>query len=72
MAVENLKKKIKREINDDIECYTFHKLAMKILDETNYTYEIASDELLTMVVENFFNIDIFIFTKSFKSSIKIF
>ena len=58
MAVENLKKKIREEINDNIECYTFHKLAMKILDETNYTYEIASDELLTMVVENFFNIDI--------------
>ena len=58
MAVENLKRKIREEINDNIECYTFHKLAMKILDETNYTYEIASDELLTMVVENFFNIDI--------------
>lgn len=58
MAVEGLKKKIKREINDEIECYTFHKLAMKILDETNYNYEIADDELLTMVVENFFNIDI--------------
>ena len=58
MAVENLKKKIREEINDNIECYTFHKLAMKILDETNYTYEIASDELLTMIVENFFNIDI--------------
>ena len=41
MAVENLKKKIREEINDNIECYTFHKLAMKILDETNYTYEIV-------------------------------
>ena len=50
MAVESLKTKIKKEINDDIECYTFHKLAMKILTDTNYNYTITNEELLTMVV----------------------
>ena len=72
MAVESLKTKIKKEINDDIECYTFHKLAMKILTDTNYNYTITNEELLTMVVENFFNIEIFKSTYLLKVVLKYF
>ena len=72
MAVESLKTKIKKEINDDIECYTFHKLAMKILTDTYYNYTIINEELLTMVVENFFNIEIFKSTYLLKVVLKYF
>lgn len=59
MAVESLKEKIRIELNKEIKCYTFHKLAMEIISDSKESYSLADDELLTMIVENFFNVEIF-------------
>ena len=56
MAVESLKEKIRTELNKEIKCYTFHKLAMEIISDSKESYSLADDELLTMIVENFFNV----------------
>ncbi len=50
-VVNNLKKKIK----DDVDIYTFHKLAISILNKTNYDYTLASDSLLKYIIDEYFN-----------------
>ena len=72
MAVDSLKEKIRKEINKEIKCYTFHKLAMEIINNSSEKYAIASDELLTMIVENFFNIEIFNSNYLLKTVLKYF
>ncbi len=52
----SLKEKIKKEFNLDMNVYTFHKLALEILQDKKY--EIASDELLMDIVYKFLKIDI--------------
>lgn len=72
MAVESLKEKIRIEFNKEIKCYTFHKLAMEIISDSKENYSLADDELLTMIVENFFNIEIFNSNYLLKTVLKYF
>lgn len=50
-SVDDLKRKIK--YNCDI--YTFHKLAMHILDDYNITYNLVNDSYLIYITNEFFN-----------------
>ena len=49
-TVNNLKERI--EYNVDV--LTFHKLALKILNDNNYTYKLSSDTLINYVIGEFF------------------
>lgn len=49
-TVNNLKKKI----GYDIDCYTFHKLSLRILKEGNYPYTIVSSDTLEYLVDEYF------------------
>lgn len=52
-AVNNIKDRVRY----NIDVLTFHKLALKILKENNFTYYIANDTLINYVVNEFFLID---------------
>ncbi len=54
-ASQSLKEKIKNELNLDIDVYTFHKLALNILDNK---YKIADTNTLDYIIDEFFNIDV--------------
>lgn len=54
-ASSSLKEKIKKELNIDIDVYTFHKLALKILD--NKDYEIVLEDSLNAVIDELFDYD---------------
>ena len=49
-SVDDLKKKIDK----NIDIYTFHKLAMHILDDYHITYNLVSDDYLLYVANEFF------------------
>ena len=53
-ATINLKKNIKKNYNFDLDIYTFHKLALTILQDNKEEYEIAPDDFLNNVIDNFF------------------
>ncbi len=42
---------VKQKINFNVNVFTFHKLAMFILDRVNYSYSIASPNSLTYIIE---------------------
>ena len=54
-AALSLKEKINNELKLDIDVYTFHKLALNILENK---YEIASDDTLDFIIDEFFDYDI--------------
>ena len=54
-ATINLKNNIKKNYNFDIDIYTFHKLSLSILKSHNIKYTIAKEDLLTDIIEIFFN-----------------
>ncbi len=41
---------IKSRIKFNVDVFTFHKLAMNILDKNNYTYSIASSNLFDYII----------------------
>ena len=49
-TVNNLKKKVGYNIN----CFTFHKLSLTILNDYDFKYKIISDNLLDYIVNEFF------------------
>ena len=51
-ASDSLKNKIKKNLNLNVNVYTFHKLALEILKEHNY--EIATEETLDLIIDDFF------------------
>ena len=53
-SVNNFQKNIKKNINVTINTYTFHKLALNILNKTNQEY-IINNDLLREIIEEFFN-----------------
>ncbi len=57
-AAQSLETKIKKELGLDNKVYTFHKLALEILDDHKINYEIAPPTLLEYLVEEiFYSID---------------
>ena len=48
---------LKNRIGYNIDIFTFHKLALKILKENNFLYQISSDTLINYITEEFFLID---------------
>lgn len=57
-AATNLKEKIKKELNLEVTVYTFHKLGLELLKQSNYQYDIADSNLLEMITEQFFQEEI--------------
>lgn len=57
-AADNLKQKLRKEINLNIPTYTFHKLALEIIKKAQVTYEIAEEDLLEKIIEEFLEIDL--------------
>lgn len=53
-ATNSLSNSISKNCKENVECYTFHKLALKILKESNITYKIASPNLLNEIIDEFF------------------
>lgn len=54
-ATINLKNNISKNYNFDIEIYTFHKLALEILKQNHIDYQIAPDNYLNKIIDDFFN-----------------
>ena len=52
-TVNNIKERIKY----NVDVLTFHKLALKILSENNFTYSISSDTLINYIINEYFLID---------------
>lgn len=50
-AAKSLEDKLKKELNFKTNVYTFHKLALKILNDYQINYSIASDDLLEYLVD---------------------
>ena len=48
---------IKERINYNIDVFTFHKLALNILKENNFSYQIANDTLINYLVNEYFLIN---------------
>ena len=59
-TVNNLKKKI----GYDVDCYTFHKLSLRILKENNYFYNIVDSTLLEYIIDEYF--ESFIYEKDYQ------
>ena len=55
-AANNLKNKIHNDLGYNVPTYTFHKLSLEILKDKKYN--IANNDLLTIIVEKFFSCDI--------------
>ena len=53
-AALSLQEKIKKELNLDNKVYTFHKLALEILNDNNINYNIAKNYLLEYLVDEIF------------------
>ena len=51
-SVSNLKQKIKDVSNENVDCYTFHKLGLLILKDKNYN--ISSPDLLNFIISEYF------------------
>ena len=51
-SVSNLKQKIKNVSNENVDCYTFHKLGLLILKDKNYS--ISSPDLLSFIISEYF------------------
>ena len=54
-ATISLKNKLINNYNLNIDIYTFHKLSLKILELNNIQYQIAPEDLLDTIIDNFFN-----------------
>ncbi len=52
-AVDNLKNRL----NYNVDVLTFHKLALRILNENNFDYTISRDTLVNYIVDEYFLID---------------
>ena len=55
---DSLKEKIKSEFNLDIDVYTFHKLALKILSKNKIKYSISDSDTLDNIIHEFIYIDV--------------
>lgn len=57
-SANSLKEKIEKEFSYQMPIYTFHKLALEILKEGDYSYQIADSNTLEHIIHEFFAITI--------------
>jgi len=50
---------LKQKVGYNIDCFTFHKLSLTILDDLNYQYYICDDTLLDYIINEFFEMIVF-------------
>lgn len=53
-AALSLQEKIKKELKKENKVYTFHKLALEILEDNNINFNIANDDLLDYLINEVF------------------
>lgn len=58
-SAESLKEKIKKDLNLNVPTYTFHKLSLEIIKNSKVSYEIAEENLLENIIDEFFYQDIY-------------
>ena len=58
-SAESLKQKIQNELNLNIQTYTFHKLSLEIIKKSKLSYDIAVENLLDIIIDEFFIKDIY-------------
>lgn len=63
---DSLRAKIKKEFGISVPVYTFHKLSLEILKNSDVHYSISASETLELVIEEFFSLDILNFPKYMK------
>ena len=71
-SASSLKDKIKKEFNLDISVYTFHKLALEILQCGKRSYEITAQDTLDNIIWRFFHDSILEYPKLMKAVLKYF
>src|SRR5574344_1220776 len=60
---------LKNKLNNNIDVLTFHKLAMKILKQSNYDYSLADANLLNNIIDKYIE-NFFLYKKKKKKFIK--
>ena len=65
-AANSLKEKLKKELNIDIDVFTFHKLALNILKENAANFSIANADTLELCIEEYLKIDILNYPEQLK------
>lgn len=65
-AANSLKRKLKKELNIDIDVFTFHKLALNILKENVTNFSIANADTLELCIEEYLKIDILNYPEQLK------
>ena len=53
-ATNNLKNNIIKNCGVEVPTYTFHKLALKILSDANFSYQISNPNTLNLIIDEFF------------------
>lgn len=71
-SAKSLKDKILKEFYLDMPVYTFHKLALEVLKEGNYFYEITSSDTLDNIIHEFFAIKVLDYPLYIKKVLKYF
>ena len=71
-AAQSLKDKIKNEFNTDMDVYTFHKLAMRILEENNISFDITDNETLERIINKYIYQDVLESKKHYQAILSFF
>ena len=71
-AAQSLKDKIKNEFNTDMDVYTFHKLAMRILEENNIKFDITDNETLERIINKYIYQDVLGSKKHYQAVLSFF
>lgn len=71
-SANSLKEKIEKEFNYSMPVYTFHKLSLEILKNSNNNYEIADNNTLENIIHEFFSVSILEYPNYIKLLFKYF
>ena len=67
-AASSLRNKLLKEFNILMSVYTFHKLSINILKNSNIYFKIASPDSLELIIEEYLRIDILLYPEQLKYS----
>lgn len=57
-SANNLKENLEKEFSYKLPVYTFHKLALEIIQENNIKYQITDPDMLETIIDEFLNVGI--------------